>query len=426
MFTKIVKYRRNFLEISNFRRKFSTDTISKQPAVVLGIETSCDDTACAIVNNNGKILSESKYSQLQFHLRAGGINPIFAQELHRLHIEDVVTEALEGANMKVTDVDAIAVTNEPGITRSLIVGVRYAKHLARKYSKPLIPVHHMEAHALTSRLENPDLKFPFLCLLASGGHCQLALVKSATEFLLLGTSIDSAPGTCFDRIARALNLQAVPEYRNVSGGPALELAASKSSNPNRFQFTLPLRDQPNCQFSFCGFRSQVIQTIDDIRNRLHLPRDEMIPYYEDLCASVLRIVTKHLLQRTQRAIHYCDRLGAFGVGATNKLDRTFVFSGGVACNDFIYRAMNEMVSQFGFKSYRSSKRLCTDNGVMIAWNGLERWHGNEEFYRNLDIDSVLPNSFTTLGSDHTELVTKKRLKCNFVKVPSMMCEDEIK
>lgn len=279
-----------------------------------------------------------------------------------------------------------------------------------------------EAHALTARMENPDLKFPFLCLLASGGHCQLALVKSVADFVLLGTSIGTSPGVCFDRIARTLNLQAVPEYRHMNGGQAIEMAAYKSINPNRFPLTVPLKHQRNCQFCFCGLRTQGIQMIDEMRNRLNIPRDEMIPYYEDFCASVLKVVTKHLLERTQRAIQYCDRLGSFGVGS-NKLDKAFVFSGGVGCNDFIYRAMGEMVSQFGFKSYRCSKRLCTDNGVMIAWNGLERWHRNEEFYRNLDIDSVLPDCFATLGdTDHTEFVEKKHLKCDFVKVPAMEAE----
>lgn len=296
--------------------------------------------------------------------------------------------------------------------------MRYAKHLARKYGKPLIPVHHMEAHALTARMENADLNFPFLCLLASGGHCQLALVKNVSEFILLGESLDSSPGSCFDRVARALNLHALPEYQNVNGGKAIEMAAYKSTDANRFVFNLPLFDQRNCQFSFDGLRGGCIQRVDEMRSRLNIPPDGTIPYYEDFCASLLKIVTKHLLQRTQRAIQYCDRLGAFGHG-TDKLPKAFVFSGGVACNDFIYKAMTQMVSQFDFKAYRCSKRLCSDNGVMIAWNGIERWRDNEHFYRNLDIDSVLPDCFARLGTDQTEQVSKKRMKCDWVKVPCM-------
>lgn len=308
-----------------------------------------------------------------------------------------------------------------GIERSLVIGIRYAKHLARKHSKPLIPIHHMEAHALTARMENADLNFPFLCLLASGGHCQLALVKSVTEFILLGESLDTAPGSCFDRVARALNLQSLPEYQNMNGGQAIEQAAYKSKNPNRFVFNLPLLDQRNCQFSFDGLRGTCIQRVDEMQSRLKIPPDETIPYYEDFCAALLKIVTKHMLQRTQRAIQYCDRLGVFGYGA-NKLPKAFVFSGGVACNDFIYKAMSQMVSQLEFKSYRCSKRLCSDNGVMIAWNGIERWQGNETIYRNLDIDSILPDCFAKLGTNQTEQVSKKNLKCDWVKVPCMETE----
>lgn len=130
------------------------------------------------------------------------------------------------------------------------------------------------------------------------------------------------------------------------------------------------------------------------------------------------MVTKHLLQRTQRAIQYCERIGAFGFGA-NRLPRQFVFSGGVACNEFIYTAMQQLMEQFGYQSYRCTRRLCTDNGVMIAWNGIERWKHNADAYRNLDIDSVLPDCFATLGINHTDLVAQKNLKCDFVKVPCM-------
>lgn len=141
-------------------------------------------------------------------------------------------------------------------------------------------------------------------------------------------------------------------------------------------------------------------------------------FFADFCASFLKVVTKHLLQRTQRAIQYCERIGAFGFG-DDRLPRQFVFSGGVACNEFIYKAMREMVEQFGFQSYRCSKRLCTDNGVMIAWNGIEQWQQNAIAFKNLDINSIVPDCFASLGINHTDIVAKKNLKCDFVKVPSM-------
>lgn len=293
--------------------------------------------------------------------------------------------------------------------------------MARKYAKPLIPVHHMEAHALTARLEHPNLQFPFLCLLASGGHCQITLVKNVNEFILLGESKDSAPGSCLDRVARELRLHVLPEYQDVCGGKAIEMAASKSTKANRFQFTLPLLSERSCQFSFSGLQSAGIQMADELRTRLKLPPDAMIPYHEDFCASFLRIITTHLTQRTQRAIHYCDRMGYFGHGA-NKVAKSFVFAGGVACNDFIYQALTEMVGQFGFTAFRCSKRLCSDNGVMIAWNGIERWQSDRETYKNLIIDSVLPDANAKLGIDHTDLVAKKHMKCDWVKVPCLEAE----
>lgn len=276
----------------------------------------------------------------------------------------------------------------------------------------------MEAHALTARLENTELHFPFLCLLASGGHCQITLAKTVTDFALLGDSIDFAPGTCFDRVSRALRLQVLPGFENLSGGKAMEMAAYKSTDPNRFHFNLPLSDQRNCQFSFGGLMGLGIQRVDEIRKRLNIPPDEMIPYYEDFCASFLKTITRHLLQRTQRAIQYCDRIGAFGHGS-KKLPKAFVFAGGVACNDFIFKSMQQMVSQFGFETYRCSKRLCTDNGVMIAWNGIERWQHDAAIYRLLNIDSVLPDCFAALGTNQIELVKQKHLKCDWVKVPCM-------
>lgn len=372
--------------------------------------------------------------------RSGGIYPAFAQEFHRQNIEKVVTNALQNAKLTVADIDAIAVTTRPGkslylnlftknktskfcftqgIHVSLLIGIRYAKHLARKYSKPIIPIHHMEAHALMARLQHcSELKFPFLCLLASGGHCQLTVVKSVNEFYLLGETLDTAPGSCLDRVARALRLQTLPEYQNFSGGKAIEMAAYQSTNPNRFNLSLPLQRERNCQFSFDGVRGNSIQIIDEIQTRMKLKSDDMIPYYEDFCASLLKVVTKHMLHRTQRAIQYCDRLGIFGYGA-NALPRSFVFSGGVACNDFIYKALEQMTSQFGFRSFRPAKRLCSDNGVMIAWNGVEKWYHDEMTYRNLDIDSILPERKCELGTSWVEEVAKKKLPCDWVKVPIM-------
>lgn len=178
-----------------------------------------------------------------------------AQEFHRQHIECVLNETLLRANLTVADVDAIAVTTRPGLLLSLVIGVRFAKHLARTHQKPLIPIHHMEAHALMARLEYPhQLNFPFLCLLASGGHCMLVLVRNVTDFCLLGEAIDGAPGECFDKIVRMMGLLNLPQYSGKSGGHAIESEASTATNANRFDFPSPLSDSRCCQFSFAGLK----------------------------------------------------------------------------------------------------------------------------------------------------------------------------
>lgn len=351
------------------------------------------------------------------YFRCGGINPPIAQEFHRQNIESVVNESLSNANLHINDVDAIAVTNRPGLVMSLVIGVRYAKYLSRKYSKPLIPIHHMEAHALTARIEHPELSFPFLCLLASGGHCLLVFVKNINEFSLLGSN-DGSPGECFDKIARSIGLMNLPEYSRCSGGRAIELEAYKSTNANRFVFPSPLSMKRNCHFSFSGLKSSAIIAINDIQKKAQLETGQLIPFHEDFCASFLKATTKHLMRKTQRAIRYCERKGFFGHGI-NAVTRSIVFSGGVACNDFIFHALSEMTSEMGYKIFRPSKRLCTDNGVMIAWNGVERWIDHNEIYRSLDIDNVNPISRELFNMDLTNDVEQKNLQCDWIKVPSM-------
>lgn len=353
------------------------------------------------------------------YFRCGGVNPPMAQEFHRRHIESVVAKSLSMANLSVNEIDAIAVASRPGLLMSLIVGVRYAKHLARKYKKPLIPIHHMEAHALMARLEHQsELNFPFLCLLASGGHCLLAMVKSVDDFSLLGESEDGSPGECFDKVARVIGLTNLPEYSESSGGRAIESEAYKATNADRFTFPTPMVDGRNCQFSFSGLKSMAMTTVQDLQKNAQISPGQLIPHHEDFCAGFLKASTKHILRKTQRAIQYCERKGFFGFG-TNTKPRSLVFSGGVACNDFIFRALSEMATEFGYNTFRPSKRLCTDNGVMIAWNGVERWMANDQPYRELDIDCVIPSDRQPFKTNLIEDVERKNIQCSWLKVPSM-------
>ncbi|XP_058840777.1 probable tRNA N6-adenosine threonylcarbamoyltransferase, mitochondrial, partial [Topomyia yanbarensis] len=192
--------------------------------------------------------------------RFGGIIPPVAQDFHRKQIENVVLKTFLQANLQFNEIDAIAVTNRPGLPLSLIVGVRYAKYLARKFNKPIIPIHHMEAHALMIRMTN-NIPFPYLCILLSGGHAILTLVKSARDFYILGETIDDAPGEMFDKIARRLKLRNIPQYAWLSGGQAIEKAAVKSLNPATYNFPVPLSKYRDCQFSFAGLKNSASRHI---------------------------------------------------------------------------------------------------------------------------------------------------------------------
>lgn len=309
------------------------------------------------------------------------------------------------------DVDAIAVTNRPGLSLSLTVGVRYARHLARRHSKPIIPVHHMQAHALTARIEHP-IAYPFLCLLVSGGHCILTFVRDVEEFAILGETINNAPGQCFDKVARELQLQHLAEFADCSGGVAIERAAGRSANPDRFTFSLPLERERSCRFSFGSIKSTAYRFITLAREQENLSGAQVMRHYDDLCAGYLRAITKHIVRRTQRAMEYCDEAEWWN----DVIGRRFVVSGGVACNDFIYTALQQLCAQFKCEIYRPSKKLCTDNGIMIAWNGVERWLADQDRYLNSNIDDIEILTKQPIGIDWTNQLETANIKCQWAKL----------
>lgn len=326
----------------------------------------------------------------------------------------MVDEAFTKANLTPNDIDAIAVTNRPGLVLSLKVGVRYAKHLSRTYQKPFIPIHHMEAHALTARMNN-DIPFPFLCLLASGGHCILTLVKGVQEFYMLGETVDDAPGEAFDKIARRLKLRNLPEYRWMNGGQAIERASYKSTDVNQFEFALPLSHYKDCQFSFSGLKNKAKRVIEQLERQHNLAPDEIIPDYENFCAGLLRTFTKHIVHRTQRAMEFCEYEGLIG----DEMGRRLVFSGGVACNDFIFNTLTDLCDTLGYQIWRPSKQHCTDNGLMIAWNGVERWLDDEDTYRNINLDDVTVEPKCPLGESLVNRVTNANLSCKWAKLSGL-------
>lgn len=361
-----------------------------------------------------EILGEEIHTQRE-SMMFGGILPPVAQASHRRNIERVVSESLRKANARFEELDAIAVTSRPGLKVSLTVGLRYAKHLSRKYQKPLIPIHHMEAHALAARIDN-DVQFPFLCLLVSGGHSLLAVVEDVDQFLLIGDTIDDAPGEAFDKIARRLKLRNIPNYENINGGQAIEEAARLCNKPtDKYLFPFMMSRYRDCQFSFAGMKNIAKRHIMLQEKILQLEADEVIPDFPDFCANFLGASTRHICNRTQRAIEFCEKKGLM-----NGVDKkSLVVAGGVACNDFIFNALAELCAKLNYQAVRPSKKLCTDNGIMIAWNGVERFNQNKGICSPEAIDNIEPLASCQLGKSLIDQVKEENIKCEWVKISSL-------
>lgn len=402
--------RLKLFSIKILRREFS----NTRNSIILGIETSCDDTGCGVVNVQGHVLGESLYSQNAIHIRYGGVNPLHARELHRDNIELAVNNALKNSCLDIHKVDAIAVTIKPGLMFSLMVGVKYANFLAKKFHKPLISIHHMEAHALVARMFY-NIPFPYLTLLISGGHCLLAVVIDVDNFLLLGQSLDNAPGEVMDKAARRMKLRNISEYSTVSGGRAIELAAKKANGPLMFQFPVPLQRNRDCNFSFSGLKDSLVQKLIKKESEHGLLGDEIIPEVNELCASFQISIAKHLAHRLARAIKFCEIKNLLCKDARN-----IVLSGGVACNDYIYFILKNITEQLGYNLYRPPHKVCTDNGVMIAWNGIEKLKKGYSTMSQIPLKDVDPDA--TLGLNIMDKVREANLS---VKTPNFKKEDYV-
>ncbi|XP_050453055.1 tRNA N6-adenosine threonylcarbamoyltransferase, mitochondrial isoform X2 [Cataglyphis hispanica] len=379
------------------------------------IETSCDDTGCGIVDTTGKILSEVINSQHLTHLRLGGIIPTIAYDMHRQHITSICEDALRSANLRLKDIDAIATTTKPGLPLSLAVGNTFGKYLSRIGNKPYIPIHHMEAHALTTRMVQ-KVDFPFLVLLVSGGHSLLAIVENVDKFYTLGTTLDNAPGEVFDKIARRLKLANIAEFSHMRGGQAIECAASKATDPTKFVFEPVMSGKRNCQFTFSGILNRCLTYISNQEKEHDIDGSTVIPDVYNLCAALQISAVKHICLRTQRAMEFINKLNLI-----SKEKRTLVVSGGVACNNFLAEALEIVCLEKGFKFIRTPPRLCNDNGVMIAWNGVERWTANVGVIRDRnEIEMVTAEKKAPLGESWIERVQEANIKCKLVKLKGLL------
>lgn len=316
--------------------------MSKEKTTVLAIESSCDETAAAVVVNGREVLSNVISSQIDIHKLYGGVVPEIASRKHIEKINQVIQEALEESDKTMEDIDAVCVTYGPGLVGALLVGVGAAKALAYATHKPLVGVHHIEGHISANFIENKDLEPPFLCLVASGGHSHLVIVKEYGEYEILGRTRDDAAGEAFDKVARAIGL-------GYPGGPKIDKLA-KEGDPDAIEFPKASIDGAPYDFSFSGVKSAVLNYINGCKMK-------QVPYNEaDIAASFQKAVVGVLVDHTMKAAK------DYGI-------KKVAIAGGVACNSALHQAMEDACQKRGYKFYRPSPILCTDNAAMIGAAG---------------------------------------------------------
>ena len=324
--------------------------------IVLGIESSCDETAAAVVSDDREILGEVVLSQEE-HKKFGGVVPEVAARAHLEHIDEIIELTLKKAGVKPQELDAIAASSGPGLIGGVVVGVMAAKALALALNKPFIAVNHLEGHALTARL-TAGVTYPYLLLLVSGGHCQILVVKDVGQFERLGTTIDDAAGEAFDKVAKMLNL-------GYPGGPMIEKLADQG-NENRFSLPHPLQNSGDLNLSFSGLKTAVRKIIESYSpdgkvEHAILPKQDVA----DICACFQKTATECLIIKLEKAIKYFKTNYPEG--------NDLVVAGGVAANSYLRAALERLAKNNNLTFAAPPIRYCTDNGVMIAWAGLERF-----------------------------------------------------
>ena len=312
---------------------------------MLGIESSCDETAIAILNSHGEVLGNALKSQILHHAPYGGVVPDIASRAHLDVIASLLREVLSQSGLSLKRIDGFASSSGPGLAGGLMIGTMAAKTLSIAHKKTFIAVNHLEAHALVAGIKNRELK-SFLLLLISGGHCLLADVKGFGKYYIIGQSLDDAVGEAFDKVARVLNLP-------YPGGPEIEKIA-KIGDPKKFKLPSPMSRQKNCNFSFSGLKTAVIRSVNDSRKEYLSSQDKA-----DIAAAFQTKIIKQLISRTEIAL-----------SLTN--NKNIVICGGVASNNSIRKEFKKIAQNFGCQLFIPEKNLCTDNAIMIAWCGLIR------------------------------------------------------
>lgn len=331
-----------------------------RPVLCLGIESSCDETSAAIVDSKRNILSHIIYSQIPEHQKYGGVVPELAARAHILAIDQVVQQTLEKAGKTINDIDVIAATAGPGLIGGVLIGWLAATGMAQATGKPLVAVNHLEGHALVPRLHAAaanggdgamSVEFPYLLMLASGGHCQILLVRGVGQYELIGQTLDDSAGEAFDKVSKMLGL-------GYPGGPIVDKRA-QLGNATAFHFPRPLCDKPGCDFSFSGIKTAARTFLE------HATAPYSDEFINDFCASFQAAVVDCIINRLENAMRDARVIAA--------APKTLVVAGGVAKNSAIRAAMERLAATHGIVFAAPPMNLCTDNGAMIAWAGIENY-----------------------------------------------------
>lgn len=331
---------------------------------ILALESSCDETAAAVVENGRTVLSSVVATQIEEHKRFGGVVPEIASRMHTESICAVTEQALKDADCTLSGIDAIAVTYAPGLIGALLVGVNYAKGLALGSGKPLVPVHHLRAHIAANYITHPDLEPPFLCLVVSGGNTLLVLVKSYTDFTVIGRTRDDAAGEALDKAARALGL-------SYPGGVNLDRIA-KSGDPKSYAFPHPRVDGSPLDFSFSGLKTAVLNTIHNAEQR------GQILSVPDVGASFLHAVVDSLEKNTRTALEMHPEM------------QKLVLAGGVAANSVLRERVFNLAKQMGVQLYLPELKLCGDNAAMVGAQGFYAYLDGKRGSMSLNASASMP------------------------------------
>lgn len=331
----------------------------KKDILILGIESSCDETAAAVVKNGREVLSNIISSQIAIHTQYGGVVPEIASRKHVENINGVIERALTEADVTLDDIDAVAVTYGPGLIGALLVGVAEAKAIAYAKSKPLVGVHHIEGHVCANYIQNKDLEPPFLCMIVSGGHTHLVKVSDYGKYEIIGRTRDDAAGEAFDKVARAIGL-------GYPGGPKVD-KLSKEGNDHAIDFPKAKVEGAPYDFSFSGVKSAVLNYIN-----MHEMKGEKINV-ADVAASFQRSVVEAIVDRT---VHAAKEFGL----------KKVALAGGVASNSCLRQTMKEECEKNGLGIYYPSPILCTDNAAMIACAGYYEYINGTR--HGLDLNAV--------------------------------------